>query len=360
MWLSHLTVDDLRIIARAELELHPGLNAICGPNASGKTSLLESIFLLGRGRALRKRQQERLVRTGQPLTRVVGEVIRSDTSRSRLGIERGSDLTVMRLDGRNLKSTAELAAALPLQFIHPDIHQLLQQGPVLRRQFLDWGVFHVEPSFLSRWRDYSRALRQRNAALRKNDLTQSRLWELTLAEHGEALDGLRQHYLEALRARLSSAVEQLVDLSGFALSYRRGWNREVDLVEALASSRATDLRQGFTSRGPHRCDFSLSLHGTPVQECASRGQQKLLLCALQMAQSALLADRTGEAGLLLVDDLPAELDRQNRRRFLDALRALDAQVFVTATSPELLAPDGLGGEGEKVFHVEHGNVSQVV
>jgi len=359
MWLSRLRIENLRIIDRAEFEPVNGLNVICGPNASGKTSLLEAIFVLGRGRGLRKRNQSRLIRHDQSSLRVIGDILDNDGRQSRIGVERGKE-TLFRLNSKNLRSAADLASALPLQFIHPDIHQLLQLGPQLRRQFLDWGVFHVEPSFLARWRDYSRALRQRNAALRKNDLAQARLWELTLVEHGEALDGLRQHYLEALRARLSSAVEQLIDLSGFELSYRRGWSRDAGLADALVSSRQTDLRQGFTSRGPHRCDFALSLNGTPVQECASRGQQKLLLCALQMAQSALLAETTGEAGLLLVDDLPAELDRENRLRFLNALRSLDAQVFVTSTSPELLARDGFGGEGEKVFHVEHGSVSQVV
>lgn len=360
MWLSHLVVDDLRIIARAELEPGPGLNAICGPNASGKTSLLEAIFLLGRGRGLRKRQQHRLIRHGQTCLRVVGDAVRADGRVSRIGIERSGEQIQLRLDGRSLRTTAELASALPLQFIHPDIHQLLQLGPQLRRQFLDWGVFHVEPTFLACWRDYSRSLRQRNAALRAQDAVQARLWEAKLVEYGAALDALRQRYMEALRASLARTAESLVDLRGLELGYRRGWARDTGLEQALAAGRKVDLRQGFTARGPHRCDFTLSLDGTPVQECASRGQQKLILCALQMAQSALLAETTGESGLLLVDDLPAELDASNRRRFLDALRRLDAQVFVTATSADLLALDGAAGEGARVFHVEHGAVAQVV
>jgi DNA replication and repair protein RecF len=242
--------------------------------------------------------------------------------------------------------------------VHPDIHQLVQSGPGLRRQFLDRGVFHVEHGFLPEWQRYQRALRQRNAALKGRGPT--RAWDTELARHGERLDGLRDDYLSALGPPFKSACRELLDRDDVDLGYRRGWPEGRTLADVLEEGAATDRRQGFTGRGAHRCDFRLTVGGREVRDRVSRGQQKLLLCALQLAQAELQQTRTGSAGLLLIDDLPAELDAAHRARLIDALHALGSQVFVTATDVALLE-HALGGDpAPKVFHVEHGRVAEMV
>ncbi|HEY5791358.1 MAG TPA: AAA family ATPase, partial [Gammaproteobacteria bacterium] len=166
MQLTRLTVRDLRLIEAAELAPGPGLNLLVGANASGKTTLLEAIYLLGRGRPLRQRHAARLIRDGREQMLVSGSLSERDGSRHVLGVARAAGRLELRRDGQAARSSLELAALLPLQFIHPEIHHLVQAGPVLRRQFLDRGLFHVEPNVLDGWCRYQRALRQRNAALK--------------------------------------------------------------------------------------------------------------------------------------------------------------------------------------------------
>ena len=352
MRLTRCSVRDLRIIAAAEFEPGPHLNLVIGPNASGKTSLLEALYLLGRGRGLRQRHGERLIREGCERLRVTAELVAEGGRRRPIGVERGPDGLQMRLDGRTLRSALELSTALPLQYLHPDIHQLVLAGPGLRRQFLDRGVFHVEPRFLASWRRYQRALRQRNAALKSGGPIDA--WDGELAEQGQQLDTQRRDYLAGVEPRLRKHVSRLLGRDDVGLVYRRGWNASQPLAAVLRDSRESDRRHGFTGRGAHRCDFALTLGETPIRDRVSRGQQKLLLCALQLAQAEWQRELTGSAGLLLVDDLPAELDARHRTGLLESLAALEAQVFVTATDRALVEQ---AVDRAKLFHVEHGELT---
>lgn len=355
MRLTRCTVRNLRILAAATLEPGPGMNLVVGANASGKTSLLEAIYLLGRGRPLRQRHADRLIRDGSDQLQVSGEIELASGRRRPIGVARGVAGLQLRLDGQQVRSALDLSLALPLQYIHPDIHQLVQAGPGLRRQFLDRGVFHVEHDFLATWRRYQRALRQRNAALKGGG--SARAWDAELALQGERLDAMRVRYLDGLAPFVRQNGALLLARDDIAISYRRGWSSSQSLAAALDEAAAVDRRQGFTGRGAHRCDFALTLAGAAIQERVSRGQQKLLLCALQLAQAQLQRQRTGHAGLLLIDDLPAELDLRHRARLLDAAAALATQVFVTATDLTLVDHASAQADSTRVFHVEHGVVS---
>jgi DNA replication and repair protein RecF len=357
MRLTRVTAQNLRILAAVALEPGPGLNLVVGANASGKTSLLEAIYLLGRGRPLRPRHGDRLIRDGCDQLQVSGEIELDSGRRRPIGVARGAAGLQMRLDGQQVRSALELATALPLQYIHPDIHQLVQSGPGLRRQFLDRGVFHVEHDFLETWRRYQRTLRQRNAALKEG--AHACAWDGELALQGERLDSMRVRYLEGLAPFLRANAAALLGRDDVAVGYRRGWSASQPLATVLADAAAVDRRQGFTGRGAHRCDFALTLGGVAIQERISRGQQKLLLCALQLAQAQLQRQRTGSAGLLLIDDLPAELDTDHRARLLDTVVALNTQVLVTATDLALLDHAGAQGAPPRVFHVEHGVVTPI-
>ena len=173
MSLAELRIEDLRCIESAALEFSPELNLIAGENGAGKTSILEAIFLLGRGRSFRTRSSERLIRHGQAKLTVYG---RTDDSPSRqAGIEIAADGgTRARINGeRRSIRLLELSAVVAVQAIDPEIHKLVDQGPERRRRWLDWLVFHVEPSFGVHWARYNRALKQRNAALRSGAAIES-------------------------------------------------------------------------------------------------------------------------------------------------------------------------------------------
>ena len=187
----------------------PELNLIAGENGAGKTSILEAIFLLGRGRSFRTRSSERLIRHGQASSTVFGRT--DDSPPKHAGIEIAADGgTRARINGENASSLLELSGVLPVQAIDPEIHKLVDQGPERRRRWLDWLVFHVEPTFGVHWSRYSRALKQRNAALRSGAAIVD-AWDKELVTNGVAITEARQRTLNRLLPRLT---ETLRDDSG--------------------------------------------------------------------------------------------------------------------------------------------------
>src|SRR5690349_1341868 len=183
MGLSALSIQQLRCIGSAALELHPQHNLLWGSNAAGKTSVLEGAYLLGRGRSFRTRISERLIQYGADHLVVFGRT--DDALSQSIGVQIGRRTEpVAKLNGASLPSLTELSRAFPVQVIEPGVHRLLEEGGYRRRRWLDWGVFHVEPRFLEAWSRYTRGLRQRNAALRSQPETAT-AWDAELAQLGE-------------------------------------------------------------------------------------------------------------------------------------------------------------------------------
>jgi len=339
MRIATLDITDFRNLRRIQIECSPSLNLIIGPNASGKTSLLEALYFLGRGRSFRTRQPRELIRTDAPVFRVVAVLQTSEGRRTPVGLERNARELTVRIGGAPTRSLADLARQTPVLLLNPDSHRLLEDGPQQRRRFMDWGLFHAEPAFLDAWRRYGSALRHRNAALRSGAANRVvDAWDGELAA-ASTLDRLRRAFCDALEGVLRRFIGQTLVGVGVQVDYRRGWPLEPSertFSDWLRAGRDQDRQQGHTRLGPHRADFAVRIDGRLPAEALSRGQQKLLVMALVLAQAELYRCQVGDPCILLIDDLPAELDADNRARVLRALAALDLQLFVTAIEPGLL------------------------
>lgn len=368
MSLSEFTVDDLRCIQRAELRLHPGQNLIWGGNGSGKSSLLESIFLLGRGRSFRTRNSERLIRYGQDRLVVFGRTSRADSVAEGSGPSMGSGLprgdsigvqvsraegTIARISGTTASSLTELTQVFPVQVIDPGVHKLIEEGANRRRRWMDWAVFHVEPGFGEQWVRYTRALKQRNAALRIQP-GEAAVWDVELARLGERIAESRRRFVEGLLPYWRESVRALSGLEP-ELHYFKGWAQDHSLIEALTAARARDEARRITHPGPHRADVMVRLNGRPAREVLSRGQQKLVAVAMTLAQLNLLQDATQTTSTLLLDDPAAELDGNHLRRFIEQVMRLRSQLVLTSLHPD----SQLFGTPDRVFHVEQGRVQPV-
>ncbi len=352
MPLRRIRITALRCLEEVELDLHPQRNYIFGANGAGKTSLLEGIFLLGRGRSFRTRQIRRLVRRGSEGFAVFGTVERDEGVIQRLGIAYRLGHLEKKIDGDAAAGMAELARVLPVHALDPSMHALVEGGPSERRRFLDWGVFHVEQSYLESWKRYRRVLSHRNAAL-KGAATDRELhaWSVALAEAGEAVDGSRKKYLDLLVPSVAAFGQRLL-ARPLTLRYRRGWSDEEGLAATLESLRDRDRENGSTEAGPHRAELVLLIDERRVQDEASRGQQKLTAAALVLAQVAVESTLHPGRSVVVIDDPAAELDGQSLERLLEALDPLRAQLVLTALAPEQLPPS----PGHPVFHVEQGRV----
>jgi DNA replication and repair protein RecF len=349
--LTRVRLTHLRCLGEAEVALDPRRNYVYGPNGAGKTSLLEGVFVLGRGRSFRTRQMRRLVQHGTEGFAVFGEVL-SDGVTRRLGVAYRGGRLEKKIDGQPAAGMAELAELLPVHAIDPSMHALVEGGPSERRRFLDWGVFHVEPPYLAAWKRYRRVLSQRNAALKRSaGDAELRPWSAAVVEAGLAVDASRADYLARLAPHVAEFGRRLLERP-LTLEYRRGWAVDLSLEQALAAAEVHDRQHGNTEPGPHRADVVLRLDQRRVQDEASRGQQKLTAAALILAQVAVeSADRPLRI-VLVVDDPAAELDAGALERLLGAMAELPAQLIFTALTPEHLTPE----PGHPVFHVERGGV----
>ncbi|MEM7081347.1 MAG: DNA replication/repair protein RecF [Pseudomonadota bacterium] len=353
MAVTHLTIQHFRCIAEASLPFHEHENLIVGRNASGKTTLLEALFYLGHGRSFRGTPSRGLVQDGEKSLTLFARLTEPD---GQLGIQAGASGMTVKIDGARAHSRSSLVTRLPVQVIEPGIHKLIEEGPVQRRGFLDWGVFHVEHLFYSTWRRYKKALDQRNAGLRDHlPVNQVSVWNDTLIAAGEEVNSQRERYLDKLRPFLDQAGMALFD-TPLECVFHRGWDAEQTLAQAMANNAERDARLARTHAGPHRADIRVRFGDRLARARVSRGQQKLLAAGLVLAQLAMFEKELGKPAVLLIDDPAAELDRHSLKRLLNYARTIPAQRFITALEEPLIDADN----GASVFHVERGEVEKMV
>jgi len=360
MPIESISVDQFRNLQSLQLQLSPQLNLFIGDNAAGKTSLLETLYVLARGRSFRARHLDKLVQNNSDGFRIVVQLGDDQGRTTPVGMQRSGSRLVCRINGQPVKRLSDLATLFPVQWLGGNLHAVIEEGPAYRRQLLDWGLFHVKPSYITCWKRFQKALKQRNAAIRKGSgLREIQAWDSELASAGEELNRFREEYVSALLPEIERlgthfpVIEQAV-----AIRYKRGWSEGSTFKDILGQSLEKDRDSGFTHCGPQRADLVFSYNGKPARERLSRGQQKVFVVALHLAQATLLFKETGKSSLFLFDDLGAELDSANRTSVMKLLQAINAQVFVTSITDVNLS-EGFGGQLKR-FHVKHGNVTEML
>ncbi|OON40227.1 DNA replication/repair protein RecF [Izhakiella australiensis] len=356
MALTRLLIQDFRNIENVDLALAPGFNFLVGANGSGKTSVLEAIYTLGHGRAFRSLQAGRVIRHDRPHFVLHGRVSGAEREIA-VGLTKNrAGESKVRIDGSDGHKVAELAQMLPMQLITPEGFTLLNGGPKYRRAYIDWGCFHNERGFFNAWSNLRRLLKQRNAALRQvTRYAQVRAWDLELAPLAEQISLWRAQYSQAIADDIASTCRQFLPEFDLSFSFQRGWDKESDYAELLERQFERDRALTYTSSGPHKADFRIRADNTPVEDLLSRGQLKLLMCALRLAQGEFLTRQNGRRCLYLIDDFASELDDTRRQLLATRLKATQAQVFVSAISAEHVID--MSDEKGKMFRVEQGKIT---
>jgi len=353
MALRRLQVSDFRCVQAATLTLDSKFTLIHGPNGSGKTSLLEAIYVLGRGRSFRTRHLDRLIRRGTAKFVVFGEVTDARHVIT-LGVE-GSEIGIRaKVAGDRVATLADLAAAFPVQIMDPEVHRLIEEGPARRRRFLDWGVFHMEHSYIDDWQIYQRVLKQRNAALRARTSSSSiNAWNADLIRLALSIDAARRRYVDRLTAFAVPTVYTLLRKE-LTLTYRSGWSRDKSFDQALTHSFLRDQEAGVTTVGPQRADLEIRLNGDVVKDRVSRGQQKLLAAALLLAQIRFFPHDETQGPTLLLDDPAAELDSERLQILIGEVLNHSVQLVVTSLTRHFQA---FGVPGRR-FEIVDGGVQE--
>ncbi|MCH8277982.1 MAG: DNA replication/repair protein RecF [Proteobacteria bacterium] len=344
--------SNFRCLESVELQLGPNYNLIYGANASGKTSLLEALAYLGRGKSFRGASTANLIRHGESEFTLFADIDRGGRGFS-VGVRNGREGLEVRVSGEDNGGAAALAEALPLQVIDPEVHGLIAGGPEHRRRFLDWLAFHVEPDHLMIWRRFRRVLRQRNAALKaKSSAAVIRSWNAEFLELSTQLDQSRRQVLDGAKHSLEQFGRRLLQTE-LGFDYQQGWPRDRELQEVLEEGLDRDLQHGATQSGPHRADVKVSYNERQARKLVSRGQQKLLASAMVLGATQTAQAALGRPLLLLLDDPAAELDSESLQRLIAAVAGLKCQVIATSLSREVLTFP----QQPVLFHVEQGRVS---
>jgi DNA replication and repair protein RecF len=358
--IQRLGVDRFRNLQAVDIEPAPRFNLLFGLNGSGKTSLLEAIHFLSVGKSFRTHKLDPLITDGESdflLFADIGSDGRVGLSKSRNG------RSELKLSGQNQRNWENVAASLPIQVINSESFSLLEGGAKLRRRFLDWAVFHVEHDFLVEWRAYRRCVSHKNILLKQKGsaLEQQLLaWDIEIARYGEAIHRRRDLLIQSFSERLMLFVQKFLPAKTVEIDYKAGWDIEMSLADALRESRSRDLKYGMSLVGPHRADFVLRFDRHLATDVLSRGQLKMLVCAVKLAMGDFIQSRYQDVQsyqcIYLVDDLAAELDKDNRALVSESLHQTASQCFFTAVQDSDLPAvlDLIDRSGK--FHVEHGKM----
>ncbi len=357
MRLSQIRIKNVRNIRDALVDPGPNLNILFGNNGSGKTSLLESIHLLGRAGSFRTKHFSEIISNEARELVVSGSIdLRNHLSR-RIGIRLENKKRTIRIDGAEVHSRLELLECFPLQFISPLSYLLIEGPPILRRQFVDWGVFHDQEQYAEEWKRFKRCLSQRNSTLKSASAGSKGVWDAEFEKYGTIIARRRKEYLDELRPYVESVGKELLPYNNVVFEFFRGWDLNQELHEALRKDYRNDLKFGFTHSGPHKSDLILKVDDRTCKSFLSRGQTKLLVLAMKLAQIKLLIDKRNIFTSVLIDDFCAELDRENSIKLKTFLSDMGLQCFITAMDRESVGT--LYGINTTVFHVERGHIQAI-
>lgn len=349
-YIDQLKACSIRNLGDFSIEPGPKLNVLFGPNASGKTSILESIYLLSRIKSFRTKRINDVISRGDEKLNVFARGKYKGENFS-VGVEKGRGITRIKFNGEIIQTASEQARRLPVYILTPDHHILFTGTPKDRRHWLDWSLFHVEQDYLLVWKSYHRALRHRNALLKsERTINSSEMtgWEKLMSEEAVKIDFMRMGYISDLNNLLNEKHAPLVLSGRVKIDYLNESYIEQGLDKLLARSRTEDVKRGYTNQGPHRADIVFNYEDFNVAKHLSRGQTKLFGAALVSSQVEKLKI-SGTNAIVLVDDLDAELDEESSRNMLNLLLANNTQTFVSS----LKKPEWIQEEKEKysVFHV---------
>lgn len=347
--IENLVLQHFRCFKDLNLSFSPGINLIQGCNGSGKTSILESIYLASRGRSFRTTYLSDLILRNYDASIIVLTGDQTDNN-FRIGCSLKPSALKIKLNQQFINSRVDLLDYVPLQIITPVSHQLIDSGPSNRRKFIDWGLFHVEQSYRQYWSKFRRILKQRNKILRDRSSDFS-AWDEQFIEYSLILSEYQSLYLSKLAPYFTQIQKNIFGFVLSDLDYYPGWSTSSGLKNVLYKNRDSDLKRGFTNSGPQKADIKLRFIDSK-QNYLSRGQQKMLVFALQLSQCIHLSESKGLTPLLLIDDISSELDKNFLNQLVCLVCDLNIQAVFSVIDEKYINEKHVSN----LFHVEHKQV----
>jgi DNA replication and repair protein RecF len=367
--IKQLYIAGFRNIEAANIETDKRVNVFYGKNGSGKTSILESLFYLGRAKSFRTNKKSEIVKTGMS-DLVVSAKLDQKENEHRLGIQLDeSGNNRLKLDGEILNRLSEASTLVPSQLITPESFDVFWSSPKARRSFLDFGLFHVEHEYQKLWAGYVKLLKQTNALLRQGNasLREIEYWYEAYLVSANKIDDLREtflteHFSEAIRLLTEEIKDQdkAELIRDIQVKYKR---KNLNLNELTNSKlkQVLDREQRYkqVGYGPNRADITFIKNNEDISAKLSRGQAKMMFYLLEVAMVNIVSKVTNKNIAVLVDDLPSEVDPETRGTMIEMLLKTKAQIFVTGIENKIAMEFNKYTDSINVFHVEHGKISAI-
>ncbi len=338
--IQSLRLQNYRSYKDESFEFENGVNIIVGPNASGKTNLLEGILVISRGNSFRVHGGSELIQFNQPWARLDAKTSSSPRAVKIVADGSGKSKKQFVIDDKNF-SRLSLGRQLPVVLFEPSSLLMLHGSPDARRDYMDGLLSQTEEDYSRQLRDYKRAVAQRNALLKHGPAAAGQLfaWDVRISEIGGRIAGRRLELIELINSRLGKIYSSLAgsNKTTTVLEYNtacRAGEYASSLLSLLEVRQSTDIDRGFTTVGPHRDDMTLLFDGHTASEAASRGETRTAILALKIIELEIIEKVHGQKPIVLLDDVFSELDGKRRRALTDVIRGY--QTFITTTDADVV------------------------
>jgi DNA replication and repair protein RecF len=352
--INWLRLEDFRNYKTKQITFSSSVNLILGQNGTGKSSLLEAVYCLAYGRSFRVSERDLMINNLGNRFTILAEIMHDGVVYLLKIQKERACRPVYFINKKRVARFSELAACFPLLFVNTDVHRLLIYSPDHRRKLLNWIMFHVEPSFEKKWKDYCQCLRQRNTMIKNKVISEEiNQWEMLMGELGDELSNKRISLIKSITSELNFKWEKLGFNSKLDMHYDRGWAKDLSLSEALKNNRKKDVERGYTLIGFQRGDFSITENGVDIKERLSEGERKTLSYCVQAASAKVLEDMKGQKVVYAVDDLGAELDEKNQKQVFEMFALEEKQVILTG----IRLSESIMSKGIKAHILQRKNIS---
>ena len=360
MILQSLNILNYRNIREASLEFSPKLNCFVGLNGQGKTNVLDAIYLLSFTKSAYTSQDSLNITHGEEMAMVQGNYGEFTIS---CGLRRGVKKQ-FRKDKKDYPRLIDHIGLIPLVMVCPADHQLIEEGSDERRRFMDVVIGQRNRKYLDCLATYNALLKQRNALLKQyadaptppDDLLEVLEWQMI--EPAEYIFCARTEFFKEFEPYFQEVYKVISGSAEVPALRYISQLQDRELREAYIRTRQRDLILGWTSQGPHKDDLDMRLGDYPLKQVGSQGQQRTFVLAMKLAQALYLADSTGEAPILLLDDIFDRLDSERVERIVAMVQGEQfGQIFITDTDRQHLTDIIQPGPDAKIFHVENGQIA---
>ena len=333
MYINKIKLHNFRNYEDQEIEFNKNINVVYGDNAQGKTNILESIFLCSFGKSFRTTKEKELIRFGQDHLTVEVEYQKKDRNgKVKVDISSKKQISV---NGIKIKRLSEVLGNINIVIFTPEDINILRDGPVNRRRFLDMMIGQLRPNYVYNLNLYLKTLEQRNNYLKQikeenksQDLLD--IWDEKLAEYGEIIYRYRVDYVDKIIKKINDIHSKITDQNEeLTIEYVSNCENKDNYLGLIKERRKLDIIKGFTTKGVHRDDFMIYINNKEVNVYGSQGQNRTAVLSLKLAELNVIYDEIGEYPILLLDDFMSELDEKRRKNFLENIK--DTQVIITGT-----------------------------